>query len=247
MELQAPQGPYTNVLDLQVFPAMSKKHSELLQIFSNTQADSERIWIIALEIWKGITSAMIARAFILAYRIMGKIVTTKGETDWLKNGAPHCQVRRDYFDTDRGVKRITDVVNVGKRSLHLHNVINLHSLLQLYHYASIKIVKVVLVLSVWLITYNFALYQLFLLSISYFHTSLMFMYDRTRYISFVGKISSTNKVIPMIKPVWLKIISPELIDYDEFQRNSGRKARRQEKLKNLKSRYPTGGKKAREV
>jgi hypothetical protein len=45
---------------------------------------------------------------------MGKIVTTKGETDWLKNGAPHCQVRRDYFDTDRGVKRITDVVNVGE-------------------------------------------------------------------------------------------------------------------------------------
>ena len=114
MELQASQGPYTNVLDLQVFPAMSKKHSELLQIFSNTQADSERIWIIALEIWKGITSAMIARAFILAYRIMGKIVTTKGETDWLKTGAPHCQVRRDFFDTDRGVKRITDVVDVGE-------------------------------------------------------------------------------------------------------------------------------------
>jgi hypothetical protein len=35
------------------------------------------------------------------------------------------------------------------------------------------------------------------------------------------------------------------VDYDEFQRNSGRKARRQEKLKNLKSSYPTGGKKAR--
>ncbi len=27
LELQAPQGPYTNVLDLQVFPAMSKRHS----------------------------------------------------------------------------------------------------------------------------------------------------------------------------------------------------------------------------
>ncbi len=30
---------------------------------------NERIWKIALEIWKGVTSAMIARAFILAYRI----------------------------------------------------------------------------------------------------------------------------------------------------------------------------------
>ena len=116
MELQAPQGPNTNVLDLQVFPAMSKKHSELLQIFSNTQADTERIWKIALEIWKGITSAMIARAFILAYRIMSKIVETKDDTEWLKNGTPHCHVRRDFVvvvvGSDRGVMKISDVVDV---------------------------------------------------------------------------------------------------------------------------------------
>ncbi len=112
MELQASQGPYTNVLDLQVFPAMSKKHSELLQIFSNTQADTERIWKITLEIWKGITSAMIPRAFILAYRIMSKIVETKGDTEWLRNGTPHCHVRRDFLDTDRGVMKISDVVDV---------------------------------------------------------------------------------------------------------------------------------------
>jgi hypothetical protein len=30
LEHQTPQGPYTNVLDLQMFPAMSKRHSELL-------------------------------------------------------------------------------------------------------------------------------------------------------------------------------------------------------------------------
>ena len=113
--MQAPQGPYTNVLDLQVFPAMPKKHSELLQVFSNTQADTDRIWKIAVDIWNGITSAMIARAFILlAYRIMGKIVETKGYTDWLRNGTPHCQVRRDFFDTDRGVTKITDVVDVAE-------------------------------------------------------------------------------------------------------------------------------------
>jgi hypothetical protein len=91
---------------------MSKRHSELLQIYNNTEADTERIWIIALEIWKGISSAMIARAFLLAYRIMGKIIETKGDTDWLKNGAPHCNVRRDYFDTDRGVLKIKDVVHI---------------------------------------------------------------------------------------------------------------------------------------
>ena len=112
LESQAPQGPYTNVLDLQVFPAMSKRHSELLQIFNNTEADTDRIWKIALEIWKGISSAMIARAFLLAYRIMGKIIETKGDTDWLKNGAPHCNVRRDYYDTDRGVKQMSLLANV---------------------------------------------------------------------------------------------------------------------------------------
>ena len=54
------------------------------------------------------------RAFILAYRIMGKITETNGDTDWLKDGAPHCNVRRDYYDTDRGIKKLTDVVDVGE-------------------------------------------------------------------------------------------------------------------------------------
>ena len=112
LELQAPQGPYTNVLDLQVFPAMSKKHSELLQVFNNTEADIDRIWKIAHDIWKGISSSMVARAFLLPYRIMGKIIETKGDTDWLRNGAPHCHVRRDYVDTDRGVMKVSDYVTV---------------------------------------------------------------------------------------------------------------------------------------
>ncbi len=55
---------------------------------------------------------MIARAFILAYRIMAKLIETKGDTDWLKNGAPHCNVRRDYYDTDRGVKQMSLLTNV---------------------------------------------------------------------------------------------------------------------------------------
>jgi hypothetical protein len=92
---------------------MSKRHSELLQVFSNTEADKERIlWKIALETWKTMTSSMVARAFLLAYRIMGRIIENKGDTEWLKNGAPHCNVRRDYVDTDRGTKQITDVVGV---------------------------------------------------------------------------------------------------------------------------------------
>ena len=93
LELQAPQGPYTNVLDLQVvqypslnpnttpnpnmnlvstchlkvFPAMSKHHSHLLQMFNNTVAGYDRIWQVAQNVWKWITSAMVCRAFVLAY------------------------------------------------------------------------------------------------------------------------------------------------------------------------------------
>jgi hypothetical protein len=55
---------------------------------------------------------MIARAFILAYRIMKQIIETKGETEWLKDGTPHCHVRTDFLDTDRGVMRLSDVVDV---------------------------------------------------------------------------------------------------------------------------------------
>jgi hypothetical protein len=44
---------------------------------------------------------------------MGRIIEKNGDTDWLKNGAPHCNVRRDYADTDREIKKIEDVVGVG--------------------------------------------------------------------------------------------------------------------------------------
>jgi hypothetical protein len=53
-------------------------------------------------------------SFLLAYRIMGKIFETKGDTEWLRNGAPHCHVRRDYVETDRGVRKVSDVTTVDE-------------------------------------------------------------------------------------------------------------------------------------
>jgi hypothetical protein len=47
LELQAPQGPYTNVLDLQLFPCVSKRHSELLQLYCNSEASYDKIWNVA--------------------------------------------------------------------------------------------------------------------------------------------------------------------------------------------------------
>ncbi len=53
------------------------------------------------------SSAMICRSFVLAYRIMEKIIATNGNNDYLQDGAPHCNVRRDYCycDTEIGIKR----------------------------------------------------------------------------------------------------------------------------------------------
>ncbi len=36
---------------------------------------------------------------------MEKIITTNGHNDFLQDGAPHCNVRRDFLDTERGIKR----------------------------------------------------------------------------------------------------------------------------------------------
>jgi hypothetical protein len=42
---QGPQGPYTNVLDLQISPAVSKRHSEILSLYSNVEANADnKIW-----------------------------------------------------------------------------------------------------------------------------------------------------------------------------------------------------------
>jgi hypothetical protein len=60
-----------------------------------------------------------------------------------------------------------------------------------------------------------------------------------------GKLYCGTVELPSKPNMHARIKPIVKVDYDEFQRNSGRKARRQEKLKNLKSSYPTGGKKAR--
>jgi hypothetical protein len=59
---------------------------------------------------------MVCRAFLLAFRILGKIIFTKGDTEWLKDGTPHCNVRRDFYDTETGVQRIKEIIVVEPES-----------------------------------------------------------------------------------------------------------------------------------
>ena len=67
---------------------MSKRHSTLLQLYSDAEASKDKT----------------CRAFIHAFRIMRKIVEDKGDNSWLATGAPHCNVRQDFFDKNDGIK-----------------------------------------------------------------------------------------------------------------------------------------------
>jgi hypothetical protein len=98
-------GPYTNVLDLALFPAMSKHHSEIIQIYNNTEATKERTWTVAKQVRAKTTSSEVARAFVLAFRVTKKIIEEKGDNRWLADRTPHCNVRRDFMDTEYGIRR----------------------------------------------------------------------------------------------------------------------------------------------
>ena len=104
-------GPYTNVLDLYLFPSMSHRHSEQLQLYNNTEADLQKTWETVKDVWASTSSAEVARSFVLAFRVMRLIIEENGYNAWLASGTPHCHVRRDYYDTPRGIRRkiIVDV------------------------------------------------------------------------------------------------------------------------------------------
>jgi hypothetical protein len=57
-------GPYTNVLDLYLFPSMSHRHSAVLQRISNTELPLDRIWKTVEDVWKDTVSAEVARLCI---------------------------------------------------------------------------------------------------------------------------------------------------------------------------------------
>ncbi len=65
---------------------MSKRHSDIIQMYNSTEATKERTWTVAKHVWARTTFAEVARAFILAYRVMKKIIEEKGDNRWLADG-----------------------------------------------------------------------------------------------------------------------------------------------------------------
>ncbi len=83
-------GPYTNVLDLSLFPSMSHRHSAQLILYNNTEASIEKIWKTVETVWQETSSSEVARAFVLAYRVMEVIIKENGNNSFLAHGTPHC-------------------------------------------------------------------------------------------------------------------------------------------------------------
>jgi hypothetical protein len=99
---------------LGVFPCMSQRHAKLLQgLNGNRMADPDKVWAAAKEVWDDLPSETIARGFILAYRIAIKVVVVnKGSNSffWGKDGSLHSDVMRDFYETERGIKKKCIVV-----------------------------------------------------------------------------------------------------------------------------------------
>ncbi len=73
---------------------MSHRHSAQLQMYNNTEATTDKIWKTVENVWNETSSSEVARAFVLAYRVMDVIIKEDGNNDFLSNGTPHCNVRR---------------------------------------------------------------------------------------------------------------------------------------------------------
>ena len=84
---------------------MSKRHSEKLQIYNNTEGSKKQIWDTVCDVWANTSSADVARSFVLAYRVMELIIRQNGNNALLAKGTPPCGVRQDFADTDEGIRR----------------------------------------------------------------------------------------------------------------------------------------------
>jgi hypothetical protein len=47
----------------------------------------------------------IARGFALAYQVAAQVIKSKGNNKFLHEDSFHSGVRRDFFDTDKGIRR----------------------------------------------------------------------------------------------------------------------------------------------
>ncbi len=109
-EPQAPQMPHMNVLDLSVFPGMSRRHCSLARDRGGLHVLKEdEIWAAANDVWHQLPSCKIASGFVQAHRIAQKVINASGGNEFLGNksfdNGIHCDVRKDFNETTKGLSR----------------------------------------------------------------------------------------------------------------------------------------------
>jgi hypothetical protein len=54
-------------------------------MYNNTEATIDKIWKTVENVWNQTSSSEVARAFVLAYRVMDVIIKEDGNNDFLSN------------------------------------------------------------------------------------------------------------------------------------------------------------------
>ena len=95
--------PQMKNIDVNVFPAMSKRHSALLKSYSYRMAPADEIWRACEPAWCELDSALIARGFILMHRITAKVVSHKVTDTFLQMHDIHSGVCNSFSNNPDGV------------------------------------------------------------------------------------------------------------------------------------------------
>jgi hypothetical protein len=104
-EPQAAQMPHMNVLDLSVFPNMSRRHIAESRKCDGLKVLSEaEIWENAENVWNNLPNHQVASVYIQAHRIANKVIKAAGDNSFLGAGGEgiHTGISKDFSATEDG-------------------------------------------------------------------------------------------------------------------------------------------------
>jgi hypothetical protein len=106
-EPQGAQMPHINVLDLSVFPMMSRRHSNLSRRQGGMKVLTEdEIWRVTLQVWEEIPCTKIASAYVQAIQIAKRVIKMGGSNDFLAvKGSFSVSIRDDFQQSKDGLQR----------------------------------------------------------------------------------------------------------------------------------------------
>ena len=87
-EPQGPQMPHMNVLDLSVFPNMSRRHTQLARDnYGMHVLKEDEIFDVAQQVYDNLPSSKIASGFIQAHRLAKRIIEHGSDNCFLSGGS----------------------------------------------------------------------------------------------------------------------------------------------------------------